>query len=109
MVRLGGDEFAAPVSSLEEPSAVAGIASRIRSVIAFPFALQRGTPVQLEGSVDASVYPDEAAGIAELVNPADRSMYRDKWRNKHGDRPIHRPVPGRGVRTFSHRIQRLQE
>jgi len=81
IARIGGDEFLLLLTDLEPRTAretLAAIATRIQGAIAAPIMLRRHGLVGISSSVGTSLYPDDAAGAAELVAAADRAMYRRK-------------------------------
>ncbi len=77
--RYGGDEFAVilPRADVVEALSVAG---RIyQRVAAIPYTLEGEGPRHFSISVGVSSYPAIAAGKQELVDHADRAMYKAKY------------------------------
>ncbi len=77
MVRLGGDEFVLLLATAD-PAALAHAEQRIRRSLAQPFAVD-ATTVRITASIgSATPRPDDSAD--QLLERADRAMYRDKNR-----------------------------
>jgi diguanylate cyclase (GGDEF)-like protein len=84
VARLGGDEFAVLLPT-SEPAVLAGLADRVRAVLATPVRLDAGATevgVTVMGSVGvATAVPAEdsvVVGAPELLRRADVAMYRAK-------------------------------
>ena len=78
--RLGGDEFAV-ICEDSRPADARALASRLREVLAEPLAIDGGV-VELRfsmglGSVDGGKDAEDA--LRQLIDDADRGMYRDKY------------------------------
>ena len=80
--RLGGDEFMviAPVASAQDASATA---SEILSGLEQPIILSdsdadAGVPVSVMASLGVAMMPRDASSVRDLVNLADRALYRSK-------------------------------
>ncbi len=77
MVRLGGDEFVLLLATAD-PAALAHAQQRIRRSLAQPIAVD-ATTVRITASIgSATPRPDDSAD--QLLERADRAMYRDKNR-----------------------------
>ncbi len=80
--RLGGDEFVVVLDDFEDVgSSVSGI-EKIRSHIIREITLEN-TDLFLTCSIGVSVYPGDGASCDELINHADRAMYRAKELGKN--------------------------
>ena len=80
--RLGGDEFMviAPVASAQDASATA---SEILSGLEQPITLSDSdadaeVPVSVTASLGIAMMPQDASSVRDLVNLADRALYRSK-------------------------------
>ena len=82
--RVGGDEFAVVLTSFVHPSDVEVAAERIMAAISEPIE-KDGLDLTVGVSAGMSSYPTDAATSAELVERADRAMYRAK-RSVGGER-----------------------
>lgn len=72
--RLGGDEFTVILSEVDDTRIVERVAQAILKVLAEPFQL--GDEVAfISGSIGITVYPNDAAGIDDLLKNADQAMY----------------------------------
>jgi diguanylate cyclase (GGDEF)-like protein len=82
--RYGGDEFATMLIETDVAGALTTaerICSRIRS---HEFLRSRGLCVKLTASVGVATYPDHADSALELIQAADRAMYRVKAAGRDG-------------------------
>jgi len=75
--RIGGDEFAILLTDLEDASILDDTISRALLAVEAPFEIHRET-VSVSASFGASVYPDDATDLDELVQIADLAMYAAK-------------------------------
>jgi diguanylate cyclase (GGDEF)-like protein/PAS domain S-box-containing protein len=83
LARLGGDEFAILLEDLTSSSAATGLAERIASAGHFPLSVG-GEDVICTVSVGVVVTDDPHADVEELLESADRAMYRAKRRGREG-------------------------
>jgi diguanylate cyclase len=76
LVRIGGDELAVVLldSSLDRALA---LAARLSASLEEPFALDM-VSVRIGASIGIALAPQQAAGPAELMQAADKAMYRSK-------------------------------
>jgi diguanylate cyclase (GGDEF)-like protein len=77
-IRYGGDEFTVILSRTDSQRA-RDVAERIRRAIKEHVFLGReGRSIRLTASIGVATYPDDANSREELVDQADRAMYRGK-------------------------------
>jgi diguanylate cyclase (GGDEF)-like protein len=77
LARLGGDEFVLLVPTLDHPSDVDRIATRILTQLSEPFAVGASTlPITI--SIGVCVYRGGAVNGADIMDSADASMYQAK-------------------------------
>ncbi|MDO8261977.1 MAG: EAL domain-containing protein [Gallionella sp.] len=83
VARLGGDEFTVVLAELDDSSNVERVAENIRQKLAEPFHLG-DKMAYISASIGITLYPDDAAGIEDLLKNADQAMYaaKDKGRNR---------------------------
>ena len=82
--RFGGDEFALVLPDTGGEGAFA-VGERIRErIAAYTFLAGDGLDIHLTGSVGVATLPDVAASAEELVQAADKAMYRVKDSGKNG-------------------------
>lgn len=77
VARLGGDEFAVLLSGLETPEEVEHTLSRLLTTISEPFDLG-GKSLRVAASIGYTLYPLDDAELDELLQHADKAMYRSK-------------------------------
>jgi diguanylate cyclase (GGDEF)-like protein len=84
LARYAGDEFVALLPEAS-PEHTCGTVQRLRQAITRqPFSV----PARVEFSIGAACYPADARGEDELIDAADRAMYRDKRaRDQARERP----------------------
>jgi diguanylate cyclase (GGDEF)-like protein len=84
VARFGGDEFAVVLPETD-PQGARAVAQRIRDRIAeHCFLSGEMLDVRLTASVGIATLPDVARSAEELVQAADRAMYRVKMSGKNG-------------------------
>lgn len=91
--RYGGDEFAVLLVETDvDSSRIVGqrIVERFRSHV---FQQERGLNLRLTCSVGLATYPDHALGAIELIQAADREMYRVKSSGRNALLAADDPTP----------------
>lgn len=81
VARLGGDEFTIALYNLQSESELATIIQRLRDGMKEPLDIEEHD-ITIRFSIGASVYPDDAEKIDDLLRIADKKMYSDKKRKK---------------------------
>lgn len=87
VVRLGGDEFVVVITNLghDLPSAilrVEEIGERIRSGVSLPYK-HNDLTLHVTCSVGIVIYPEDGAGVHELLRYADAAMYQVKEQGRN--------------------------
>ncbi len=83
VARLAGDEFTVILQKVDEPAAAMTIARRISESLQRPVNLG-GRDHQVRASIGIALFPDDGAGIDELMRNADLAMYRAKDQGRGG-------------------------
>lgn len=83
--RLGGDEFAILLAPFHNRAHVEGVVERIRAAMEEPFLTPDGRQASASLSVGVAIFPDDGAGLEELLGLADRAMYRAKQARREGN------------------------
>ncbi len=78
LVRYGGDEFVAVLVGIDSGAGLK-VAERIRRAIEdHRFLSREGLTVRITGSIGLASHPEHAGAKAEILDLADRAMYRGK-------------------------------
>jgi diguanylate cyclase (GGDEF)-like protein len=85
IARFGGDEFIVVVEGTTGRDDIAGIARKVRDVVAEPFIMD-GESHRVTASIGISVYPEDGTDLETLFKHADSAMYqaKDLGRNRFG-------------------------
>lgn len=84
--RHGGDEFLFLLIEVKNKQAVALIAQSLIKIIQQPCVVTQGDSVmqlRINSSIGISMYPQDAETVDDLINSADKAMYKSKL-NKFG-------------------------
>jgi diguanylate cyclase (GGDEF)-like protein/PAS domain S-box-containing protein len=85
--RYGGDEFLIVVESeVDIEVEVAAVSARIRHAFDAPFSVD-GRRHVVGVSMGIAIHPDDGASISQLVDHADREMYREKAEKRQSASP----------------------
>jgi diguanylate cyclase (GGDEF)-like protein len=74
VARLGGDEFTVILRDVADTSAVAAVAERMIQSMQLPMRIGDGEH-RVYASIGVAMFPDDGAGLDELVRCADLAMY----------------------------------
>lgn len=77
VARLAGDEFTVILRQVGDPAAASVVADRIVETLQLPVNIG-GQDHQVRASIGITLFPDDGAGIEELMRNADLAMYRAK-------------------------------
>jgi diguanylate cyclase (GGDEF)-like protein len=77
VARIGGDEFAIVLEGVKSREIAEEVAAKLVRAIADPATVLPSAP-QLGVSIGVAMWPDDGGSIAELLQAADRAMYRAK-------------------------------
>jgi two-component system cell cycle response regulator len=78
LTRYGGEEFVVVLPETPAQGALV-VAEKIRGAIAEePFQSDGEEPVEVTVSIGAATFPEDGAGMQDLIGAADRAMYRAK-------------------------------
>lgn len=77
IARLGGDEFVIVQTKVEQPSDVAGLASRIREAIMAPYEILEHQIV-IDTSIGIALSPGDGMTPEQLIRNADMALYGAK-------------------------------
>jgi diguanylate cyclase (GGDEF)-like protein len=86
--RLGGDEFGVILVGVRDRHSVASKCEALTAAIGAPFAFE-GCALPLSASIGFALWPDDGDDMEQLMELADRAMYRVKHARRAG------PVPSR--------------
>ena len=85
VARFGGDEFAVVLPALSDSSAAALVARKIRDAFQSPFVID-GEEASVTTSIGIALFPQDGAGVDELLKNADTAMYHAKELGRNGHR-----------------------
>jgi len=86
--RLSGDEFAVLLPEVNETAAVARLAERLLEELRRPVVVD-GLTLEIDASIGAAVFPDDARTEGELLQRADVALYQAKLH--HDGVVVYRP------------------
>ena len=95
VARLGGDEFVLLLENGHTSRHAEAVANKILESFKQPFTLQ-DQPFHVQASIGVAVYPEHGSDASELLNHADRTMYRSK--HNGGNQVQTQTTPGVGHR-----------
>ncbi|MEA1892262.1 MAG: diguanylate cyclase [Campylobacterota bacterium] len=81
VARLGGDEFTVLLENIHSPFEAQHIAQKILDTLRKPFDIDNHK-VNVTTSIGISIAPDDTKTYDELLNCADKAMYRAKAKSK---------------------------
>ena len=81
--RLGGDEFAILLEGVSSDDEAVATAQRLLEALTPPARLNE-YEIASTGSIGVALYPDHAESATELLQRADRAMYRAKQNGRDG-------------------------
>ena len=83
LARIGGDEFVLILHDCETHERAKQVAEKVLFHLERPIHVS-GITVTVGGSIGVSFYPDDGTRTAELINSADKAMYKAKQKNGIG-------------------------
>ncbi len=83
VARMGGDEFTAILPHIESADDARRVAQAIVETLAQPFHLN-GEVITISASIGVSLYPQNAKDSKELMQHADKAMYKVKEQGRNG-------------------------
>jgi diguanylate cyclase (GGDEF)-like protein len=91
VARFGGDEFLILVERAEDQDDAQRVAEKILGT--FPLLAQSGErAIEVSASIGISLYPDHGDTVDELIDAADRAMYREKKSRQHAPSCVGSPA-----------------
>lgn len=93
--RIGGDEFAVLLQDVRDARTAVTVANNFIDVISHPFVLD-GHTIAITASIGIVIYPRDGGTAEELIERADKAMYRAKQdgRNRYAFHTTDATVPG---------------
>lgn len=73
LARFSGDEFVALLPGVDNPASVERVAQNVLLALAEPFVVGRDL-TYLSGSIGIALFPDDAAGVDELMKHVDQAL-----------------------------------
>lgn len=83
LARFGGDEFALVLHDITSQEQITGMLQRILHNLEEPFRLQKAI-VRATGSIGVAIYPNNATTLDNLLDAADKAMYKVKQAGGNG-------------------------
>ncbi|SFX00961.1 diguanylate cyclase domain-containing protein [Marinospirillum alkaliphilum] len=81
LARIGGDEFVVLLPEISNPDEPARVMDKLAAAVAEPFMLNTIT-LNISASLGLATYPDDGESASELLQHADKAMYRHKAENR---------------------------
>jgi diguanylate cyclase (GGDEF)-like protein len=85
VARLGGDEFVVMIDHFSERNLISAFTEKLLAALKAPMDFE-GHTLCVEFSVGISQFPDDGHTAEEVINNADRAMYRTKAGGRNGYR-----------------------
>jgi diguanylate cyclase (GGDEF)-like protein len=85
VARLGGDEFVVMIDHFSERNLISAFTEKLLAALKAPMDFE-GHTLCVEFSVGISQFPDDGQTAEEVINNADRAMYRTKAGGRNGYR-----------------------
>lgn len=85
VARLGGDEFVVMIDNFSERNLIAAFTEKLLAALKAPMDFE-GHTLCVEFSIGISQFPDDGSTAEEVINNADRAMYRTKAGGRNGYR-----------------------
>lgn len=76
--RIGGDEFVLIVESIHDAAEVTSIGHKLIRALSQDIEVDDDTTVTIGASLGIAMYPDDGAGLSEMMSVADLAMYECK-------------------------------
>ena len=79
LARIGGDEFVLLLGGIKDSSYLEAVIERVEALpVQQPLLYNEETIITFDYSVGLSIYPDNGSNATELLDFADKEMYRKK-------------------------------
>ena len=85
VARLGGDEFVAMIDNFSDRNLISAFTEKLLAALKAPMEFE-GHTLCVEFSIGISQFPDDGSTAEEVINNADRAMYRTKAGGRNGYR-----------------------
>ncbi|MDZ7920605.1 diguanylate cyclase domain-containing protein [Rhodoferax sp.] len=85
VARLGGDEFVAMIDKFSDRNLISAFTEKLLAALKAPMEFE-GHTLCVEFSIGISQFPDDGSTAEEVINNADRAMYRTKAGGRNGYR-----------------------
>ncbi|MDR7306680.1 diguanylate cyclase domain-containing protein [Rhodoferax saidenbachensis] len=85
VARLGGDEFVVLLDNFSQREQIAGFTEKLLAVLKTPMPFGEN-PIHVEFSIGISQFPENGATSEDIINNADRAMYKTKAGGRNGYR-----------------------
>lgn len=85
VARLGGDEFVAMIDNFSDRNLISAFTEKLLAALKAPMEFE-GYTLCVEFSIGISQFPDDGSTAEEVINNADRAMYRTKAGGRNGYR-----------------------